>query len=36
VRIAINDAPKVENLKKMFPDVSRDRPVTVAQAEKGN
>jgi peptide-methionine (S)-S-oxide reductase len=34
--IAINDAPKVENLKKMFPDVWRDTPVTVAEAEKGN
>jgi peptide-methionine (S)-S-oxide reductase len=32
--IAINDAPKVENLKKMFPDVWRDQPVTVAEAEK--
>jgi peptide-methionine (S)-S-oxide reductase len=30
--IAINDAPKVENLKKMFPDVWRDQPVTVAEA----
>ena len=29
-----NDAPKVENLKKTFPDVCRDQPVTVAQAEK--
>ena len=34
--IAINDAPKVENLKKLFPDLWRDAPVTVAQAEKGN
>ena len=34
--IAFNDAPKVENLKKMFPDVWRDQPVTVAEAEKGN
>ena len=34
--IAINDAPKVENLKKTFPDVWRDQPVTVAEAEKGN
>ena len=32
--IAINDAPKVENLKKTFPDVWRDQPVTVAEAEK--
>ena len=30
--IAINDAPKVENLKKMFPDVWREQPVTVAEA----
>jgi peptide-methionine (S)-S-oxide reductase len=34
--IAFNDAPKVENLKKIFPDVWRDQPVTVAEAEKGN
>jgi peptide-methionine (S)-S-oxide reductase len=34
--IAFNDAPKVENLKKTFPDVWRDQPVTVAQAEKTN
>jgi peptide-methionine (S)-S-oxide reductase len=34
--IAINDAPKVENLKKLFPELWRDQPVTVAQAEKGN
>jgi len=34
--IAFNDAPKVENLKKTFPDVWRDQPVTVAQAAKGN
>ena len=32
--IAFNDAPKVENLKKTFPDVWRDEPVTVAQASK--
>ena len=32
--IVINDAPKVENLKKTFPDVWRDQPVTVAEAEK--
>ena len=30
--IAINDAPKVENLKKLFPELWRDQPVTVAQA----
>jgi len=30
--IVFNDAPKVENLKKMFPDMWRDQPVTVAQA----
>jgi len=34
--IVINDAPKVENLKKMFPDMWRDQPVTVAEADKGN
>jgi peptide-methionine (S)-S-oxide reductase len=34
--IAINDAPKVENLKKLFPELWRDTPVTVAEAEKGN
>jgi peptide-methionine (S)-S-oxide reductase len=30
--IVINDAPKVENLKRMFPDVYRDKPVLVADA----
>jgi peptide-methionine (S)-S-oxide reductase len=30
--IVINDAPKVTNLKKLFPDVWRDAPVTVAKA----
>ena len=34
--IAINDAPKVENLKKMFPGLSRDQPVLVSQAAKTN
>ena len=34
--IAINDAPKVENMSKLFPDVWRGQPVTVAQASKGN
>ena len=34
--IVINDAPKVENLKKIFSDVWRDQPVTVAEADKGN
>ena len=34
--IAMNDAPKVENMSKLFPDVWRDQPVTVAQAAKGN
>jgi peptide-methionine (S)-S-oxide reductase len=33
--IVYNDAPKVENLKKMFPGVWRDKPVTVAEADKG-
>jgi len=34
--IAFNDAPKVENLKKTFPDLWRDQPILVSQAEKGN
>jgi peptide-methionine (S)-S-oxide reductase len=34
--IAYNDAPKVENLKKLFPDVWRDKPVLVAEAGKTN
>jgi peptide-methionine (S)-S-oxide reductase len=33
--IAFNDAPKVENLKKMFPDLWREKAVTVAEATKG-
>jgi peptide-methionine (S)-S-oxide reductase len=32
--IVFNDAPKVENLKKMFADFYREQPVTVAQAKK--
>jgi peptide-methionine (S)-S-oxide reductase len=31
--IAIHDAPKVANLKKLFPDVWRDKPVTVREAK---
>lgn len=34
--IAINDAPKVENLKKMFPSLWRETPVLVAEAAKSN
>ena len=34
--IAFNDAPKVTNLKKLFPDLWRDKPVLVAQAAKGD
>jgi peptide-methionine (S)-S-oxide reductase len=34
--IVFNDAPKVENLKKAFPDVWRDQPVLVSQAAKTN
>jgi peptide-methionine (S)-S-oxide reductase len=34
--IVYNDAPKVENLKKLFPDLWREQPVTVAQADKGH
>ena len=33
--IAFNDLPKIENLKKMFPEVWRDKPVLVADAKKG-
>jgi peptide-methionine (S)-S-oxide reductase len=33
--IVFNDAPKVEDLKKMFPDLYREQPVTVAQAKAG-
>ena len=32
--IAINDAPKVENLKRLFPKAFRDKPVLVAEAAK--
>jgi peptide-methionine (S)-S-oxide reductase len=31
--IVINDAPKVENLKRMFPELYRDKPVLVANAK---
>ena len=34
--IVVNDAPKVENLKKMYPALWRDTPVLVAQAAKTN
>jgi peptide-methionine (S)-S-oxide reductase len=34
--IAYNDAPKVENLKRLFPDVWRDKPVLVREASKTN
>ena len=34
--IAFNDAPKVENLKKTFPDFWNETPVLVSQADKGN
>jgi peptide-methionine (S)-S-oxide reductase len=34
--IVVNDAPKVENLKKMFPSLWRETPALVAQAEKTN
>jgi peptide-methionine (S)-S-oxide reductase len=30
--IVINDAPKISNLKRLFPDVWREQPVTVAKA----
>ncbi len=32
--IVLNDAPKVENLKRLFPAAFRAPPVTVAAAEK--
>ena len=34
--IAFNDAPKVENLKKMYPDVWNEKPVLVSEAQKTN
>ena len=34
--IAFNDAPKVENLKKIFADNWREKPVLVREAEKSN
>jgi len=34
--IVFNDAPKVAKLKATFPDMWRDKPVTVAQAMKTN
>jgi peptide-methionine (S)-S-oxide reductase len=34
--IVYNDAPKVENLKKLFADLWRELPVTVAEADKGH
>ena len=33
--IAYNDAPKVENLKTMYPALWREKPVLVAEAAKG-
>jgi peptide-methionine (S)-S-oxide reductase len=34
--IVYNDAPKVENLNKLFPDLWRQKPVTVAETQKGH
>jgi len=34
--IAYNDAPKVKNLKRLFPDVWREKPVLVREAGKTN
>ena len=34
--IAYNDAPKIDNLKRLFPEVWRDKPVLVAEANKSN
>ncbi len=31
--IVINDAPKVESLKRMLPELYRDKPVLVANAK---
>ena len=33
--IVFNDAPKVQNLKRMFPELYRDKPVLVAEAAAG-
>jgi peptide-methionine (S)-S-oxide reductase len=33
--IVVHDAPKVASLKNLFADVWRDKPMTVAEAEKG-
>lgn len=32
--IVINDLPKVENLKRIFPDIFREKPILVSQAAK--
>ena len=32
--IVFNDLPKVDNLKRMFPDFYRDTPVTVLASNK--
>ena len=34
--IAFNDLPKIENLKKIFPDTYRDKPVLVRDARASN
>jgi peptide-methionine (S)-S-oxide reductase len=34
--IMFNDLPKVENLKRLFPDRYRDKPVLVSQAKASN
>jgi len=34
--IVYNDAPKVVNLKALFPDLWRDKPVLVSEASKTN
>ena len=34
--IAYNDLPKVENLKRMFPELYREKPVLVAEAKAGH
>jgi peptide-methionine (S)-S-oxide reductase len=32
----INDLPKIENLKRLFPDVYRTDPVLVSTARRSN
>ena len=34
--IVINDLPKIENLKRIFPELYRDQPVLVMAAQPSN